>query len=253
MSNLKHKLIKYNNNSLFDNTTDPTTKVAFGLGEDVVVCPAKNSLISLRSLKANNYQCPFCLNELNSDLAIVGAAVINMGGKKAPVSNSDPQQRNYGRSPILWGGLAVVMLLCIGIAATGVLANLGGSDGTNGPDPVNTQRPTSTSIPSEPRVTNTPRNTARPEPTEIEIAQNSGYALISDEIYFASLRKSPGYLTKTDSTDVIAEVPSGSTVTLLDGPEKSDGLNWWYVEWNGNKGWIAEKTGSGKKIMIFNQ
>jgi hypothetical protein len=75
-------------------------------------------------------------------------------------------------------------------------------------------------------------------------------ARISNEVYYAALRKSLGYSNK-DDTDVLASIPAGSTVQILSGPKTADGLNWWQVSWNGISGWIADHTGSGKTIMIF--
>jgi hypothetical protein len=80
----------------------------------------------------------------------------------------------------------------------------------------------------------------------------AGTARISGEIDRVNLRRSPGYQSKDDSLDVIVEIPTGETVRLLDGPQLVEGLNWWYVEWNGHEGWIAEKTGKGKLILVFN-
>jgi hypothetical protein len=77
-------------------------------------------------------------------------------------------------------------------------------------------------------------------------------ATISREVVEVNLRRSPGYTNKNDLEDVVVKIPTGSTVKLLEGPQIVDRLNWWYVEWNGYQGWIAERTGSGKTIMIFN-
>lgn len=76
------------------------------------------------------------------------------------------------------------------------------------------------------------------------------FATISHEIQMVSLRRTPGYVNKND-TDVIVEIPEGERVRIISGPSKADGLNWWRVEWNGYEGWMAEKTASGKKILIF--
>jgi hypothetical protein len=77
------------------------------------------------------------------------------------------------------------------------------------------------------------------------------YATISNEIYKASLRKTPGFQGKMDSEDVIVEISQGERVIVISGPTNEDGLNWWRVEWNGYTGWMAEKTASGKQILIF--
>jgi hypothetical protein len=79
-----------------------------------------------------------------------------------------------------------------------------------------------------------------------------GYARISREVGMVNLRRSPGYENKNDQDDVVVKIKTGALVKILEGPTSADGLDWWYVEWNGYKGWIAEKTGSGRTIMIFN-
>ena len=109
--------------------------------------------------------------------------------------------------------------------------------------PTNTFRPANTRIPSTPRPADT-RIPPTPRPTNVSQAR------ISNEIYFASLRRSPGYKKKNES-DLLAEVPAGDIVQILGGPEKTDGLNWWKVSWNGKTGWMADHTASGKTIMIF--
>jgi hypothetical protein len=65
------------------------------------------------------------------------------------------------------------------------------------------------------------------------------------------MRKTPGYQDKNSKKDVVVEVPTGSRVKVLGGPDVADGLNWWYAEWMSYKGWIAEKTSSGKTVLIF--
>lgn len=77
-------------------------------------------------------------------------------------------------------------------------------------------------------------------------------AQISNEIYFAALRQSPGFRGKNDKTDVLAKVPAGEVVQiLLSEPQSADGLSWWYVSWGGVSGWMADHTGSGKVILLF--
>jgi hypothetical protein len=70
-----------------------------------------------------------------------------------------------------------------------------------------------------------------------------------DEIYFVSLRSSPG----TDPANKIFEIPCGELVELLGPSQKVDGLTWWNVSWNGYTGWIADHTKTGKIILIFNR
>ncbi len=117
--------------------------------------------------------------------------------------------------------------------------------------------PTNTNIPA----TNTPvvtiAPTSIPTPTHKPVliqptkSSQSSQAKISNEVFYAAIRKSPGYSNKTDSSDIVAEVPKGDIVQVLGGPKKADGLNWWQVSWNGTTGWMADHTGSGKTLMIF--
>ena len=65
-----------------------------------------------------------------------------------------------------------------------------------------------------------------------------------------NLRVSPGYINKTDN-DSIVHVPCGEDVTIINGPSQADGLDWWYVRWNGYQGWMADHTGSGTQILII--
>jgi hypothetical protein len=44
--------------------------------------------------------------------------------------------------------------------------------------------------------------------------------------------------TRTDN--IIARLPIGSAVTLLDGPQQGDGHAWWHVRTaDGHTGWVA--------------
>jgi hypothetical protein len=63
-----------------------------------------------------------------------------------------------------------------------------------------------------------------------------------------NLRRTPGYKNKPAS-DRIALVPAGARVQILTGPAKADGLIWWYVEWNGQQGWMAEARASGAPLL----
>jgi hypothetical protein len=52
-----------------------------------------------------------------------------------------------------------------------------------------------------------------------------------------------------NSNSIIATVPGGSAIQVLDGPTctisgDGDGLAWWKVEWQGYQGWTAEGKGS---------
>ena len=56
---------------------------------------------------------------------------------------------------------------------------------------------------------------------------------------------------KSYTQDVIAKIPTGEIVEVIDGPEKADRLSWWFVSWNGETGWMADHTGSGRAILLM--
>lgn len=77
------------------------------------------------------------------------------------------------------------------------------------------------------------------------------FAITSSEISQVILRRSPGYINKDISTDIIAEIDSGEIVEILGESQNADGLLWWKVSWKGHIGWIAEHTGTGRAILMF--
>jgi hypothetical protein len=93
-------------------------------------------------------------------------------------------------------------------------------------------------------------------PTKQEVQakkeSNANIARISSDVEEVNMRFTPGYESKNDNTDVVTKIPSSAIVEILDGPKSADGLKWWYVRWNGYEGWVAEKTGSGRTILVFN-
>ncbi len=105
---------------------------------------------------------------------------------------------------------------------------------------------------------NTPSSNLPPQSTTVSHQSTNGnnysFATIScaDDITQVSLRKSPGYVNKDDE-DVIYKIDCGEKVQLLGDKKKADGLTWWHVSWNSYTGWIADHTGTGRTILIFNQ
>lgn len=89
-------------------------------------------------------------------------------------------------------------------------------------------------------------------PTSAPTQEKISFAEISCEggILKVNLRRTPGYLNKDDS-DLIAGINCGQLVELLGETQIVDGLTWWKVSWNGYIGWVADHTGSGLKILIF--
>lgn len=79
------------------------------------------------------------------------------------------------------------------------------------------------------------------------------YAIISceEDITQAALRKSPGYQTKDDSLDIIYKIDCGERLELLGESQKADGLTWWHVSWHEYTGWMADHTGRGRTILLF--
>ncbi len=63
-----------------------------------------------------------------------------------------------------------------------------------------------------------------------------------------NMRRSPGYKNKPAS-DRIALVPAGAQVKIISGPARADGLLWWYVDWKGTQGWMAENRASGAPLL----
>lgn len=89
-------------------------------------------------------------------------------------------------------------------------------------------------------------------PNEEVVSSTSSSAQISFEVEEVNLRMSPGYSNKDDSRDVITKIPAGETVEILSGPFLADGLNWWAISWKGQEGYVADHTGSGRAILVFN-
>ena len=116
-----HQIIEFDNGADY-NDVDPSTKQPFSLGEIVVVCQEKRSLISVRSLVANNYKCPFCLKQLKIDFAASEAAIgILSMSSKMPVK-AERQIKLFGRyKPLaVFGVLFLIMLSLFVFVATGV-------------------------------------------------------------------------------------------------------------------------------------
>lgn len=262
MGNSKHQSIIYSGDSKYDNYIDPITKNPFKNGEQVVVCKDKNSLLASRSLKANNNQCPFCGNQLNQDLTIdrpiipphyEGREPKKPEKPEKPFSSPLPPRPSPRSNPVLWIGLAVILIFCFILTVSGVFASIINGGGTGNPAPVSsTARPTVTKSSQVPRPTNTQNNPPSSiQPTKTP-KNSKRYAEIScAEIHKVNLRRTPGYVGKNDN-DSLYEIPCGEFVELVGQTQKVDGLTWWNVYWNGYTGWVADHTGSGKVILDFN-
>jgi hypothetical protein len=65
-----------------------------------------------------------------------------------------------------------------------------------------------------------------------------GRAQVTTQYQFINLRDGPGLGSET-----ISQLANGTVVTILEGPEESDGYTWWKVDdGQGNVGWAAERT-----------
>jgi hypothetical protein len=111
-----------------------------------------------------------------------------------------------------------------------------------------TKNPTRTATP----IVLVPSKTPYIFPTSSSPADSLAQISCAD-VKKVNLRKSPGYINKNNKKDVVREVPCGEYVKLLGENQVKDDLNWWRVGWNGNEGWIADHTGSGKVILVFDQ
>jgi hypothetical protein len=107
--------------------------------------------------------------------------------------------------------------------------------------------PTNTPITIYITATNVPIQNQENEADKIK-----SNATISDQVGEVNLRRSPGYLGKNDDTDVIVKIPQFALVEIIGGPIDKDSLSWWNVSWSGHEGWIADHTGNGRTIMVFN-
>jgi len=63
-----------------------------------------------------------------------------------------------------------------------------------------------------------------------------------------NMRRTPGYKNKA-ANDRIALAPPGAQVSIITGPARADNLIWWYVAWNGEQGWMAERQASGAPLL----
>lgn len=102
--------------------------------------------------------------------------------------------------------------------------------------------------------TNTPFVTLTPTIGFVSNVQDSFSAQVScSEIKRSNLRKSPGFVDKDDTKDVIFEIPCEQFVELLGETKYVDDLTWWKVKWRDYEGWMSDHTGSGKVILVIAQ
>jgi murein DD-endopeptidase MepM/ murein hydrolase activator NlpD len=67
-----------------------------------------------------------------------------------------------------------------------------------------------------------------------------------------NLRRTPGVRNKPTG-DVLATIPAGSHIRLLDGPRQTDDLTWWQAQTSSDgrslTGWMAEATATGLPLL----
>ena len=177
------------------------------------------------------------------------------------MSASDKNLR--ARSSWRWwlSGVAIIIIICTTILLFAFLIAKLQFGTASGFDSVSSKTPSLTITLSPQKTPTQTKSTATTEGIIIpsitatlksdSVSSDVQYAIISGEVFKVNMRKSPGYQNKNNETDVVVEVPTGSRVKILRGPKVADGLNWWFVEWMGYKGWIAETTFSGKTILVF--
>ena len=91
-----------------------------------------------------------------------------------------------------------------------------------------------------------------PSPRE-RTAYAPGDRIMNVSPHVVRLRATPGNIGKP-SEDILARVPSRSSLIVTDGPREKDGLRWWqasldYPESNQPPGWIADGTQGGLRIL----
>ncbi len=97
-----------------------------------------------------------------------------------------------------------------------------------------------------PIVSPTPTATPSPTPTPEGIYVGGAARVVSQTR--VNMRRTPGYRNKP-ADDVIAAVPPNSLLDVVGGPREKDGLRWWQVRWKGKKGWMAEFSARGTRLL----
>ena len=67
------------------------------------------------------------------------------------------------------------------------------------------------------------------------------------------MRRTPG-VTNKPPADVVADIPDATTLTVLEGPKRADGMNWWrcrgiLIDGRTVDGWMADATADGIKLL----
>ncbi len=97
-----------------------------------------------------------------------------------------------------------------------------------------------------PAISPTPTLTPSPTPTPAGIYVGGKARVVSQTR--VNMRRTPGYRNKPKD-DVVTAVPPNSLVDVLGGPREKDGLRWWQVKWRDKKGWMAEYSARGTRLL----
>jgi hypothetical protein len=63
------------------------------------------------------------------------------------------------------------------------------------------------------------------------------------------MRHTPGHVGKDDNADTIVILQPGNVLVARDGPVIQDGLCWWWVEYAGLRGWVADHSPTGVQLL----
>jgi hypothetical protein len=97
-------------------------------------------------------------------------------------------------------------------------------------------------IPPTPTTQPSPTPSPTPEPPRLQIGARAVVVNIGESAL--RLRASPGLTAR-----VIARIPAGREVVLLEGPVVADGYTWWRVAVGSQSGWCAVTTPDGVNFL----
>ncbi|MCB0255239.1 MAG: hypothetical protein KDI55_16070 [Anaerolineae bacterium] len=78
----------------------------------------------------------------------------------------------------------------------------------------------------------------------------NGAAIVVAYAGGVNLRRTPGFQNKLPG-DTLRTVPEGAAGTITGGPVEQDGLRWWQVRFDGEEGWMAERSSQGRVLLVL--
>jgi hypothetical protein len=106
--------------------------------------------------------------------------------------------------------------------------------------------PTTAAVTAQPVPTLPPLPTATPEPsptpTGLYVGGRARVANLNGSTLRA--RSTPGM------TEIVARIPEGSIVRVVEGPVVGDGFTWWRVESDSGAGWCAAESSDGTQFLL---